>query len=154
MTTPTPDADQPKGTIGRTYEDGKPVIYKFVNELPPAEPRSRLPWLTVITWEYDGDDNNGMPAEAEREGMINLEQAIDGIEADGAARHAYSRTGNDLKELVYYIHDQDQFMASFNQVLANHPRYPIEIEFYEDPDWEDLQELLEDFAGAPDAQTD
>ena len=137
------------GIIGRVYEEGLPVIYKFVNELPAERIRSQLGWLTVISWKYDGTSNNGMPLEAENQKMIVLEEKIeDEIERDGVLRHAYSRTGNNLKELVYYIHDQDQFLEAFNQALSNHPRYPIEINFYQDKDWEDFQRLLNDFSKA------
>ena len=145
MTIPT-NAEEEKGIIGRVYEDGLPVIYKFVNELPPEEIRNHLSWLTVISWKYDGASNNGMPQSEENQKMVVLEDAIeDHIENDKVLRHIYSRTGNNLKELVYYIHDRDEFLESFNKALTNHPRYPIEINFYEDKKWEDFQKLLNDF---------
>ncbi len=139
--------EEEKGIIGRVYEDGAPVIYKFVNELPAEEVRNQLSWLTVISWSYDGTSNNGMPLDNENQGMITLEDAIeDHIERDGALRHVYSRTGNNLKELVYYIHDRDQFLAALNKALGSHPPYPIEINFYQDEDWEDFRRLLSDFS--------
>ena len=60
-------------------------------------------------------------------------------------RHAYSRTGNNLKELVYYIADRERFMDALNTALADHPRYPIEIDFYDDGEWADFQRLLTSF---------
>jgi len=148
MTTRVPASDEPKGIIGRAYEDGRPVIFKFVSELPSETIRTRLPWLTVISWEYDGSDNEGMPESEEVDAMKRLEEAIDSSEKETALRHAFSRTGNELKELAYYIEDRDQFMAAFNDTLAAHPVYPIEIEFYNDPDWLELRRLLEDFSQA------
>ncbi len=71
------------------------------------------------------------------------------IEDDKVLRHVYSRTGNNLKELVYYIHGQEQFLELFNDALSDHPRYPIEIKFFEDKAWEDFSKLLEDFSNAP-----
>ena len=91
------NADEEKGIIGRVYEDGRPVIYKFVNEMPPATIREQLQWLTVISWKYDGASNNGMPEADENRGMIKLEDAIeDYIQSDTGLRHVYSRTGNNL----------------------------------------------------------
>jgi hypothetical protein len=148
MNTPA-KADEQKGIIGRVYENGLPVIYKFVNEMPSVTIREQLQWLTVISWKYDGTSNNGMPQADENQLMIKLEDAIeDHLENDKVLRHAYSRTGNDLKELVYYIHEQDQFLDAFNKTLENHSKYPIDISFYEDSKWEDFQRLLSDFAGA------
>ena len=145
MNTPT-NSEEEIGIIGRVYEDGFPVIYKFVNEMPSETIRTNLTWLTVISWKYDGKSNNGMPNSEENQKMITLEDAIEKhIENDKVLRHVYSRTGNNLKELVYYIHDQQQFLDAFNKTLANHPRYPIEINFYEDKKWEDFQRLLNEF---------
>lgn len=143
----TANAEEKKGIIGRIYEDGAPVIYKFVSELPGDAVRAQLPWLVVISWKYDGESNNGMPPNDENQRMIALEEAIeDHVESDDVLRHAYSRTGNNLKELVYYLRDQEQFLQSFNKALSDHPRYPIEINFYADAEWEDLRRLLSDFS--------
>ncbi|PCJ40053.1 MAG: DUF695 domain-containing protein [Moraxellaceae bacterium] len=65
-----------------------------------------------------------------------------------ALRHVYSRTGNSLIELVYHIHDQEQFLEAFNKALSSHPKYPIEINFHQDEKWEDFQRLLNDFSAA------
>ena len=141
--------EQEIGIIGRDYEDGAPVIYKFVNEMPAEEIRKQLTWLTVISWKYDGSSNNRLPSEAENQRMIILEDVIENnIEKEGFLRHVYSRTGNNLKELVYYINDQDRFLEAFNDVLSDHQRYPIEINFFQDEKWEDFQRLLGNFSKA------
>lgn len=143
------DIEEELGIIGEVYEDGFPVIYKFVNEMPPEDVRENLQWLTVISWKYDGSSNNGMPLNDENQRMIILEDSIeDNIENAAVLRHVYSRSGNSLKELVYYIHNQEQFLAELNKTLSTHKRYPIEISFYKDEKWEDFQKLLEDFATA------
>lgn len=143
----TANAEEEKGVIGRVYENGAPVIYKFDNEFPEDAVRSTLTWLMVISWRYDGSSNNGMPLDDENQRMTTLEGAIEEhIEDDKVLRHAYSRTGNNLKELVYYISDQEQFLQAFNKALSDHPRYPIEINFYQDSDWEDFKRLLNDFS--------
>jgi len=114
-----------------------------VDELPDEKTRSALPWLAVIAWEYDGANNNGMPSEKVLEQMKALENAVGmTLAASGSCHHAYSRTGNGLKVLTYYVADQDQFMEGLNSALDDHPRYPIEIDFYDDADWGVFQKLL------------
>lgn len=54
---------QGKGIIGEIKEDGFPVIFKFVDDLPSEETRGRLGWLTAVSWKYDGHQRNGMPPE-------------------------------------------------------------------------------------------
>jgi hypothetical protein len=132
---------QELGIIGETKEDGLPVIFNFVDELPSQETRKKFRWLTVISWKYDRTVRNGMPTESTNKEMIALEHAIDELEEAKLCRHAYSRTGNGLKELVYYISDRNRFTDAFNKALSQHSRYPIEINFYEDPEWQDFQKL-------------
>jgi hypothetical protein len=129
------------GIIGEAKEDGHPVIFKFVDGLPSQEMRRKFRWLTVISWKYDRSIRNGMPPDDMNKQMIVLEDAIDGLEKVALCRHAYSRTGNGLKELVYYIIDREQFMVAFNRALREHPRYPLEVKFYEDEEWGDFQNL-------------
>ena len=121
-----------KGIIGKSYEDGLPVIWRFINEAPSDSKKRNLPWLTVISWKYDGTDNNGMPPEQVNERMIALEDAlIEQIEKIDFCEHAFSRTGNNLKEFAYYISDRDLFIEKLNQALKTHHRYPIEIDLYQ-----------------------
>jgi hypothetical protein len=136
-------ADEEKGIIARAYEDGLPVILKLVDEMPPESVRGSFRWLTVISWRYDGSSRNGLPDDSTNQQMIALEDAIrQHLEERQLCRHAYSRTGNGLKELVYYAADQDQFMSALNDALRSHPRYPLEIEFYSDPEWDEFQKTL------------
>ncbi len=117
--------------------------------MPTAEIRKNLKWLTIISWKYDCKNNSGMPAEEENRNMIALEATVEEhLENDNLLRHAYSRTGNNLKELLYYIHDRDQFLEAFNKAMSDQPIYPIEITFYEDCEWEEFQKLLNDFSNS------
>jgi len=139
--------EEPKGIIGRAFENDMPVIYKFVNEMPGNDVRSGLKCLLVVSWKYDGSKNNGMPTPDENNKMIKLEDIIEEkIEVTKKLRHVYSRTGNNLKELVYYIEDNDKFLEIFNKVMANQERVPIEINFYKDPEWSEFSKLLKDFS--------
>ena len=89
-----------------------------------------------------------MPPEEINFRMLALEHRVDDLEQEGYCRHACSRTGNGLKELVYYISDREQFMEAFNDALKDQPPYPIEITFYEDRVWEDFGRILEMFRRA------
>jgi hypothetical protein len=140
------NANEEKGVIGESMENGLSVIYKFVNEMPPQAIRDNFSWLTVISWSYDGSSRNGMPQTEENQKMLNLEDVIEAnIVNRNLARHAYSRTGNNRKELVYYIPSREEFMAAFNKEMSGQPHYPIEINFYEDKSWKDFQKILDLF---------
>lgn len=132
------------GKIIQTSKDGKPILWTFVPEMPSEGVRSALPWLTVVSWEYDGSSNNGMPAADVNSAMMEFEIALTGLKRPLFCFEAYRRIGNDLREFVLYIADQDGFMAALNAQLSEHPRYPIDIKFYEDESWTDFQELISD----------
>jgi hypothetical protein len=134
--------DAPNWIVAEGQEHGHRVIWKFLGEMPSGQARAGLDVLTVISWKYDGAANEGLPSAAERERMNALEDAVDLIEA-GILQPAFSRTGNNVKELAYYIGDRKRFLASLNQVLRSHPRYPIEISFYEDPQWRELEQFID-----------
>lgn len=136
---------QDKGIIGRVMIDGFPVIYKLVDAPPSKDMKARYPWLTVIAWQYDGTENNGMPGETLLGQMDVLERRLETLTDDGHSVHAYSRTGRDLKELVYYVHDRDEFIDALNDVLSGDPRYPVSIDFYEDDQWNDFEKLRASF---------
>jgi len=144
---------QEKGIIGRVLIDGFPVIYKLVDAPPPEDTKARYPWLTVIAWQYDGTENNGMPGEALLGQMHLLEERLEKLMDDGHSMHAYSRTGKDLKELVYYVHDRDEFTDAMNDILSGDPRYPVSIDFYEDDQWKDFEKLRATFHSARHRET-
>lgn len=141
----TPEEDS-KGVIGQYIENDNPVILRFVGETPNENIISKLPWFTVVAWKYDGSGNNGMPTNTTNTKMIKLENALESaFKSNEVCRHAYNRTGNDLKEFNYYINDRDEFMKHFNRALRNHEEYPIEVSFYEDPNWTEFKKLIKSF---------
>jgi len=138
--------EENKGIIGKYIENDFPVIMKFVNELPEKEIMLKLPFLTIVSWKYDGSKNNGMPLEGINMRMIKLEKAIENsMNSSNLYRHVYSRTGNNLKEFAYYSTNQDDFMKILNKTLEKHDEYPIEIDFYEDKEWADFKKVIENF---------
>lgn len=133
-------------SVGEAKIQGKPVVYKFINALPDEDARSKFRWLTVVSWKYDGSKNNGMPPKPVNESMIKLEDGLEEMKGHESVYYdVYSASGNDLKEFVFYITDREIFMSNFNEALKEHPKYPLEINFYEDAEWSDLKKLHKDF---------
>jgi len=136
-------------TLGSVEIQGKPVVYKFMTELPAESIRKFMPWLTVVSWKYDGTNNNGMPEKSVNTSMIKLEDGLETIVGrEKIYFDVYSATGNNLKEFVFYISSRDEFMVGFNKALKGHEAYPIEINFYQDAEWSDIVKLQGDFSAA------
>lgn len=75
--------------------------------------------------------------------MNDFEPAIDPLTEDpGNSQMVYVRTAFGVKEWLFYARDSDAFMRAFNERLAGHPRYPLEIRFYADPKWKLWREFV------------
>ena len=139
-------SSEKRGRIVKTLKDGMPILWTYVPVMPTEDAKPATPWLTVVRWEYDGSENNGMPRPEENQRMLELEAALDKIVRPEFCVEAYRRVGAGLREFVYYIADRDRFLAEFNDDVAEVPRHPIEIRFYLDESWSELQELIDDFS--------
>jgi len=80
--------------------------------------------------------------------MLHLEAALGELERQDVCIEAYRRVGCGLREFVFYVADQESFLTAFNGHVSDHPRYPIEIKFYKDETWSELQELINDLGDA------
>lgn len=130
--------ESPSWVVLQYEDEGRPFVMKAMETLPPDQDRARFPWLTVIGWHYADADATGFPEADTLAQMERLEEAVETLEQKGLCRFVYSKTGQGQREFVYYIGDRDVFMTAFNEALSGQPRYPLEIEFFEDPDWRDL----------------
>jgi len=134
------------GVIGKHYEDGKTVFVRFSKKLPKENVISKFPWFTVISWKYSSNDQEGLPSKEIYERMKILDDTLENaFDSKDIGIHAYNRTGNSLREINYYISDRDKFLEKFNNALHTHEKYPIEITFYEDSEWNELKTLIKDF---------
>ena len=141
----TGPAPQARGIIGQTHEAGRRVIWNFVNELPGDAARAGLPCLIVLRWVYDGSANDGMPDDATQAAIYRMDRSLWPLEDGPDVHRAYTRTGNELREWAFYAATTAGFMAALNRALAGRERYPLDIRFYDDPDWADFRSLLHDF---------
>jgi hypothetical protein len=139
----TDQSDVTSGIIGSIDENGFPVVYALVPELPAEARRRELPQLAVVSWKYDGSSRNGMPDITTNERMIELERILsNAFEEKPGSTHAYHRTGNGLKEFAYYVSEPGAFMTEINRLLKGLPRFPIDIRFYLDEEWSDFREIV------------
>lgn len=117
-----------------------PIVYRVRKTRPAGVDTAGYPTLLNIYWAYDG--NSGMPAPGTREQQSVFENAIDRIDAEAIGFLMLVITGECRKEWIYYIQDSQVFITTFNECLAGHPPYPIELEINSDPDWSTWQSFL------------
>ena len=127
-------------SVVEIVENTNTVIYSMdASDLSPKD-RAELTWLVVISWDYSGSSVNGMPGKDSYEQIRTLKKALSSKFEGKQDRHwTYNRTGNDLFEMAFYIDDRERFINELNSTLQDHPRYPIQINFYKDEEWQDFQ---------------
>lgn len=142
MTAPTqPSGDQDPWLSLRDGPDGDAIFIRALRQ-PPAE-RQRYPALIVAAWPYDFEGEDGLPDEKTHQRMHGFQEAVHAaLVASGVGIEAASLLGRGVKEWRYYATEPEAFLEVFNQALAALPDYPIEMQSYDDPDWDGLTELL------------
>ena len=132
------------GRIVQTWKDKQRILWTYVPELPAQDARYAMPWLTVLRWEYDGSSSEGMPTAEENQQMLMLDAALGKLERPEFCVEAYRRIGAGVREFVLYIADRDKFLEEFNHCVAQDRLYPITITFYEDAEWSELRDIIDD----------
>jgi Family of unknown function (DUF695) len=123
-------------------EDEQPVVVRARSTMPVTPDPKEYPRLAVITWNYDGVES-GMPSTEENVRMSELEDILEArMEKKGICLQTASRTGCGHREWNYYARSEEQFMDALNRALGSLPPFPIEIAFYDDPDWQSFRDLL------------
>jgi hypothetical protein len=104
---------------------------------------SNFPIVVVIDWQYA---DAGLPDSATLEKLQEFESRIDSLNNPaGSGLRGHIIRGCGKSEIAYYVREYDQFIGDFNAVLAGAPNYPIEIEYFSDPEWKYWHSIRENF---------
>ena len=124
-------------TMATAEEDGMPLIFRIRNQPPPFARKDSFPNLLGVSWQYEPDNEQGMPAHDVVERMGHLEDLL--MPAFEVARQAFLTvvvTGKGLREWQWYVRNADQTMELVNEALGEYEPFPVEFSFQEDPEWE------------------
>lgn len=130
---------------GSNDEQGQHLIARIRIRKPVIPRGLRYNTAVLIEWAYEGDPVSTLPDSETTDRMTEFERAIDPLASEnGFAELVCVKTGLGARQWLYYTGDTARFMAEFNQLLAGHPPYPLEIMFNDDPDWSVWRGFLED----------
>jgi hypothetical protein len=122
-------------------EMGATGIIRIRRNRPPYVDTTNFDTAISIRWKYESEM---LPDDATSQEMTTFEEAIDDLTAaNDVAELVYVRTGFGEREWLFYATKKSRFMAQFNALLTEHPRYPIAIRFQRDPDWKIWREMLD-----------
>jgi Family of unknown function (DUF695) len=124
----------------RNEELGQAAVMRVRFERPNRGDLATLHLAIVVKWPYESA--NQMPPPEANEQQLQFERALDPLMPSEFSELAHVSTGVGLKEWIFYARDKEVFMRRFNELLAGHPIYPLEIEFYDDPNWQVWADLV------------
>lgn len=130
----------------RDPETGQGAVFRARFSKPARPDLPSLVWAILIHWPYESDQP--MPPAEVIEAQQRFEAALDPLSSSTHSELMHVSTGMGLKEWIFYARTREQFLDEFNQLLTGHPRYPIEMEFAEDPSWKIWQDMVKDLRGA------
>lgn len=127
--------------VAEAEHDGLPLMIRAMANMPAAKVRSQYPVQVRVFWTYP-HDGSGMPDEDTAGQMDELLDSVDAsLEQDAWAMEVAAITGAGAKEWRFYAREGQEFAELFSASLAGKPRYPLELQAYDDPDWDGLGEL-------------
>ena len=118
------------------------VLYRYRAAINPNVSYSDYPTLVAITWEFAEYDAPFKFQGSIQEHHSDLEQSLAHlIEEYGVL--ILVRTGEGVKEWLWYVKDFENWMTKLNQSFSGKPAFPIKINSYDDPEWGTFKQLNE-----------
>lgn len=124
-------------------ENGKPYILRFLEFYPTDEEQEKLQFLIEITWNYRESNSDGLPDQETYDLMNYFEDTLDEeIISDASSILVLSLIGDEIKIWQIYSTNPDLFIDKLNEVMDGRELLPIQIEVFQDRDWNGYKELV------------
>lgn len=122
--------------------DEIPIIIRVLATLPEQSYKTKYQHLIVVKWKYTCSDK-GMPDAPSQEEMNFFEHKLeDALIRKKTGVLAATITGKSLKEWRFYNSDAQKFMAVLNEISDPDSPFPIDLQLFNDPDWEAIAEII------------
>jgi hypothetical protein len=116
-------------------EDGRPLIFRGRQYIPSGAVEPEFPTRVSIYWPYEPENDSGMPDEETTDAQYVMEDALESLDSGDYSYLMLVVTGNGRKEWHWYVADVAAWGERLNELLAEHPVFPISIEKTHEPDW-------------------
>ena len=122
--------------------DGRLIIVSGRRDVERFRSNPRFNIRIEISWTYSDADNAGMPDDRDARLMEEATDALTAIlDADPVAVLTVIYTGAGRRDWVFYTLSTHIFQKKLNEALAPLPVLPLHIEAYNDPGWEEYDEM-------------
>jgi len=130
--------------IAKGKHSEKPTVLRFRPSLEAHLGDEKYPRRLLIVWQFDPEDNSGMPSETQSADMKDFEDMlIQTLDHDRLAILAFVFTTLGSREWHFYFSDISEAGIRINQALAATPGLPITLKVEDDPNWDELRQILQ-----------
>ncbi|WP_299192138.1 DUF695 domain-containing protein [uncultured Erythrobacter sp.] len=120
-----------------------PIFMRYRTGEPTQADRERFDKLVIVRWAYNPDEMNGLPTSETTASMGEFEDPV--LDASDDAGWWGSCvaiiTHNGAREWRFYTPDVGAFQTEFSESLRGLGPYPLDLQVFDDPDWNGFAEV-------------
>jgi hypothetical protein len=117
------------------------AIFRVRTDKPDDTQIENMGTCVKVRWAYE-ESAGGFPGTDDREQMDQFEETIDELTCEKSFSYLMLvTTGLGLKEWMFYVADEANFMERFNQLLWEQPEYPLRILHSPDETWSEWESV-------------
>ena len=119
------------------------MLIRIRQNLRPLAGHPQLPHRLRIVWEYEPENDSGVPSSDELGRMRDCEELlVTAFEQDNQAILTHVLTCDGLRQWVFFSSDLQESAKRINNALPHDEPYPIELTAEPDPEWSEYLETL------------
>ena len=122
-------------------ESGNKLFAVVNTQLLEWDSKASHPWIAVITFKYDGSNNNAMPSEDDYESLNQIEESIlkDLSDRDGYL-YIGRQTANTSRDIYFACKDFRKPSKVFFKIQQDYSnKFEIEYDIYKDKYWQSFE---------------
>ena len=138
-----------KWTVAHGYwHDKKPIIMRVRDLMEAMVGHPDYKNRYTLTWKFRKRDKNGFPSKDDSIAMEQFEEEL--IQALENGLHSIMVavvTHGGKRDWIFYTTDIIEAQERLNNTFKYKPRYPIEINTYNDPEWKEYKGIKVNIKG-------
>ncbi|MBX3254130.1 MAG: DUF695 domain-containing protein [Chitinophagaceae bacterium] len=138
--------DDEHSILEAELESGNKLIAVVNTQLLKWDSKASHPWIAVITFKYDGTNNNGMPNENDYQSLNEIEESIlQQLSDKDGYLYIGRQTANSERDIYFACKDfRKPSKVFFKTQQNNDNRFEIEYDIYKDKYWQSLERFRPD----------
>lgn len=132
--------DDEHSILEAELESGNKLIAVVNTQLLDWDCKASHPWIGVITFKYDGSNNNGMPNENDYQTLNEIEEGIlkQLLDKDGYL-YIGRQTANSERDIYFACKDFRKPAKVFFKTQQENKQFEIEYDIYKDKYWQSFE---------------